>query len=75
MLKEVFTSVMTDLADPWTIQAKQIMNYFSTFNIRKTQIKTRLSTLLITKLIKEVLNMVSLSWLPFPTKCLFFYHM
>ena len=48
MLKEVFTSVMMDQADPWTIQTRQIFSYFPTFNIRKAQIKKRLSNLLVT---------------------------
>ena len=67
MLKEVFTSVMMDQADPWTIQTRQILSYFPSFNISKAQIKKRLSNLLITKLKAETLDMVSLSWLHLPT--------
>ena len=67
MLKEVFTAVMMDQANPWTVQAKQILSNFLLFNIGKTKIIKQLSTLLISRLRAEVSDMVSLSWLPLPT--------
>ena len=67
MLNEVFTAVMMDQDDPWTVLAKQILSIFPSFNIHKTQIKKQLSTLLISRLRAEVSVMVSLSWLPLPT--------